>query len=465
MTQWRPALAAVLIALPLMSGSAGAAPSLAAVPRAHCGVGSHPETGMQGRVSAADVASGRAAKGYTCNATVVSHLDSGAGFKVIRYVDKAQHQCGYYDTTAIFPTDLVKNGATGQGVAVLDMSDPAHPKRVTTLVTPAMLSPHESLLLNEKRGLLAAGMGNPGTAPGFVDVYDVRANCLAPALKASTPMGVLGHESAFAPDGRTFYVTSAGGSTLAAIDLTDPSVPRLLTLTYGSQWHGARVSDDGRYLFVADMMLPGLDVFDVSSIQNRSAVPSFTLVSKMTWPSASIPQVPIPMTIKGHKYLLEIDEFAGYETDVLLDPGYHAEHPVGAARILDIQDVRKPKLVSNIRLEVNQPDARKGPAAQDPGAGPTELGGYAGHYCSIPREVDPGIVACSFLASGLRVFDVHDPQHPREVAYANLPTSAGSSAYSQAAWDIKRHQVWYSDSHSGLYVVQITNGVWPKELR
>ncbi|HZI36737.1 MAG TPA: hypothetical protein VFF24_00420 [Acidimicrobiia bacterium] len=35
--------------------------------------------------------------------------------------------------------------------------------------------------------------------------------------------------------------------------------------------------------------------------------------------------------------------------------------------------------------------------------------------------MDPGIVACSFIASGLRVFDIRDPQHPREIAYFNPP--------------------------------------------
>ena len=37
----------------------------------------------------------------------------------------------------------------------------------TTLVTPAMQSPHESLVLNEKRGLLVAVMGNPDRLSGL----------------------------------------------------------------------------------------------------------------------------------------------------------------------------------------------------------------------------------------------------------------------------------------------------------
>jgi hypothetical protein len=462
-TRWR-LLVVLLLALPVASPVSAAPAVPQPVPRAHCGPGSSPETGMQGRVPAADYTSGRAARGYTCNARVIGHLGTTAGFKVLQYVDRAGHQCGYYDTTRIFPTDLIANAPQGNGVRVLDMRDPAHPKPVTSLTTPAMLSPHESLLLNAKRGLLVADMGNPGAYPGFVDVYDVSANCLAPVLRSSAPLGVLGHESAFAPDGRTFYVTSGGGSVMTAVDLTNPVLPSVLAVTYGKQWHGARVSDDGKYLFTADMGLAGLSVYDVSSIQARTANPGFRLVSQLTWPSASIPQVPIPMTIRGRHYLLEVDEFAGYETDVLLQPGYHPEHPVGAARILDVENPLRPRLVSNIRLEVNQPSARSGPSRNDPGVGSTELGGYAGHYCSVPREVDPGIVACSFLASGERVFDVRDPRHPREVAYVNMPSSGGAAAYSQAAWDLKRHQLWYGDAASGLWVVQLTNGVWPATL-
>ena len=73
------------------------------------------------------------------------------------------------------------------GVYVLDMSDPAHPVHTDNLLTPAMQSPHESLSLNAKRGLLAADMGNPPFNPGFVDIYDVSQDCRHPVLKSSLP--------------------------------------------------------------------------------------------------------------------------------------------------------------------------------------------------------------------------------------------------------------------------------------
>ena len=50
--------------------------------------------------------------------------------------------------------------------------------------------------------------------------------------------------------------------------------------------------------------------------------------------------------------------------------------------------------------------------------------GYAAHYCSLSSEVDPTVVACSFITSGLRVFDISDLLHPKEIAYYVAPTPA-----------------------------------------
>ena len=467
----RVSVAVALLCSAHASASAARAhpvPPNVAVPRAHCGPGSHPEMGTQGRVPASDYTSGRAAKGYDCNAQLVGHYGTSPGFKVLRYSRTGGPGCAYIDAGSSDPQN-------GVGVHVLDMKDPAHPVNTDTLSTPAMASPHESLLLNQKRGLLVADMGNAVTGPGFVDVYDVSEDCRHPVLQASMPIGVMGHESAFAPDGKTFYVTSSAGSTMVAVDLTDPARPMPIAVTYGRLWHGARVSADGNYLYVADEGAPKpgavpdggvfdsrpyLDVYDVSSIQRRSDNAAFRLVGRVTWPNASIPQVPIPMTIRGHHYVLEVDEFAG--TQAQFSATYAPSFDVGAARIINVDNPKDPYVVSNIRLEVNQPKARLGSQQNDPGA-TNPLGGYAAHYCSVPREVDPGIVTCSFLLSGQRVFNVEDPVHPREVAYFNHPPSGGNSAMTQAAWDLKRHAIWFGDG-SGLWVVKLTNGVWPRGL-
>ena len=73
-----------------------------AAPRAQCGPGSKPEPGIQGRVPA-----GSAADGLWCNVQVVSHQGTSGGFKVLRYVDAAGHDCAFYDTALLFPLNAL----------------------------------------------------------------------------------------------------------------------------------------------------------------------------------------------------------------------------------------------------------------------------------------------------------------------------------------------------------------------
>lgn len=435
-----------------------------ATPRAACGPGSRPESGMQGRVSAEDVESGRAAEGFACNAEQIGQFGNSGGFRVHRYVDSGGNECAFYDSTPMFPTSVPKAGANLTGVYVLDMSDPTKPVKTDNLLTPAMQSPHESLSLNTKRGLLAANMGNAFTYPGVVDVYDVSADCRRPVLKSSLPLGMLGHEGEFSPDGTIYWSSSAGAGTLTAVDVTDPANPVRLWTSLDYRFHGLNISEDGTRLYGAALGSggpnDGMTILDVSQIHQRVPDPQARVISHTSWPNISIPQVPIPVTIGGDRYVVEIDEFAGGPI-----PSSEADADVGAARIIDIGDETDPKIVSEIRLEVNQP-ANRAAVMGDPGT-TNPVAGYAGHYCAVPQRDDPGIVACSFILSGLRIFDIRDPLQPREIAYFNPPGDFGSSAeqtsfaMSAPAFVPERGEVWYADGNTGFYALRLTNGVWP----
>jgi hypothetical protein len=451
---WRLLVVAALSASVLPAGGAGASAVPGPTPGTACGKGSLPEK-TQGRAPTSDVATGRFAKGYTCNVTEISHFGASGGYRVERYVDKAGHECAYWDSTLLFPTSIPDEKTEGLGVYVMDMSDPAHPVHTDTLVTPAMLSPHESLRLNQKRGLLVADMATPATEPGFVDVYDVTKDCRHPVLDASSPVGVLGHEGGFSPDGKTFWVESLYAHTIAAVDLTDPHVPTLLWLSYAYSPHGVSISNDGNTLYMAENPYSsgfnGLTVLDVSQVQKRVLNPQVPIISRLTWSNVSTPQNATPFVSRGHKYLLETDEF-GSGADI------------GAARIISIDNVRKPSVVSNIRLAVNQPAIQ--PSIQGDPGNDQPFQGYQGHYCSLPSRVDPTIIACSFIMSGLRVFDIADVRHPREIAYfnkpvvpgsvVNSPVRAGGFAMSAPAYDEKTGDIWFTDGNSGFYVIRLT---------
>lgn len=138
---------------------------------------------------------------------------------------------------------------------------------------------------------------------------------------------------------------------------------------------------------------------------------------------------------------------------------YSADENVGGVRIIDIGDEAHRRVISRIRLAVWERSARA-TQADDPGAS-SGTQGYAAHYCATPSRQDPGILACSAIASGLRVFDIRDPLHPREVAYANHPASTGGYAMSSLAFVTRRREVWYADGTTGFWVERPSAVAWP----
>jgi|GEM_PF-235407 len=467
-------LAAGLAFAPWGSPVTGQSSELPGVPRADCGPGSDPETAEQGRVPAADYDSGRADSPYTCNTELVGHHGATGGFKVHRYVDAQGQECAYYDSTLIFGLDLLVQSSTGVGVLVLDMTDPSEPVLTDQLMTPAMLSPHESLELNQARGLLAAVTGTAATYPGIVDVYDVSQDCTQPELKASAPVGFFGHESGFAPDGMTFYTASTALSSVVAVDLTDPSTPTPVAFLPVNS-HGIQISDDGTRAYMTPLDIGsgpipstgeldgGIAIYDISAIQDREPLARAELLSELSWPHSSIAQTAIPVVIDGDPYLVEIDEFVDFTE--FLSP---LDFAPGVGRIIDISDETAPEVVADIRLEVHDPALRPS-FADDPGA-TRPYQGYAGHYCAVPQRDEPEIVACSMIGSGLRVFDIRDPRAPKEIAYFNAPANPSSLilnfdgapfAMSAPAFVPERGEIWYSDTASGFWAVRLTNDVWP----
>jgi hypothetical protein len=432
-----------------------AEPPLLATPRAQCGPGSKPEPGIQGRVP-----EGSATNGLWCNATLVAHQGSTGGFRTWRYVDTHGRECAFYDTALLFPLNAFNPGGSSLGVAVLDMSDPSHPVQTDTLTELPMLSPHESVNLNAKRGLLAAVNGNPATYPGIVSIYDVHDDCRHPVLQSTSPVARLGHESGFSVDGKTFYATTTAFQGITAIDVTNPKTPHAIWQGNVTS-HGMSLSDDGNRAYIADPTGHNMLILDVSQIQARKPNPQAKEISRLTWAPYSIPQNAMPFTSGGHPYVLEFDEY----TESTLNPSGDPDG-VGAGRIVDIADESKPHVVSDLRLQVDQP-ADHHAAASDPG-GYGSPQGYAAHYCSMPTRVDPTLVACSFIASGLRVFDISDVNAPKEVAYFVAPTKAAfenrneasNFAMSQPSFVPERREVWFMDGVSGFYVLRLPESVW-----
>lgn len=386
-----------------------------AVPRASCAAADHPEPGIQGRVPLRDRTSGRSQQGYTCNLTLLGQF-RGEGSS---WVSQSYRDCAYVSTH--FP-----NTSEHPGVQVLDVSDVRHPKRVGTLTDPAMLGSWESLKVNNARGLLAAvSAPSPGgNGLGFFAVYDIATDCARPQLlgalsaaELALPTNGVGHEGNWAPDGMTYWSASANSGTVTAIDVTDPSTPAILYEGQTSRTnHGLSLNRDGTRLYIAKIGMGssgpmdgnGVQIFDVSEVQDRVPAPQISLVGEVTWDDGTLGQHAIPVTYDGQPFLIFVDEGGN-----------------GAARIIDIGDETRPQVVSKIKLQIHQPRYADLRAKDTAGSG---FFGYEGHYCGVDRLTDPRHLACGYFQSGVRVFDIRDRLHPREIAYFNPPAQLGHEA-------------------------------------
>src|SRR5256884_4212441 len=202
------AFAIATVALPglLLSASIASAQAISSdgfpgsIRKAICGTGDHTEGGLQGETSLQERMSGDSEPAYNCNLELVGQepQDTYQGAY-------SQDGPAYYDVCAYYGTD---RAATGQGIKVIDASDPAHPRVTAHLTdTPAALNPHETVATNANSRLLVAGQTD---GPNFA-VYDI-SDCRHPVLKSSVSLpGSDGHMGAFAQDGNTYYLTQNTG--------------------------------------------------------------------------------------------------------------------------------------------------------------------------------------------------------------------------------------------------------------
>ncbi|WP_067692487.1 LVIVD repeat-containing protein [Nocardia jejuensis] len=376
-----------------------------AVGRADCGPGSTPEPGLQGDVPAAERDSGRSRAGYGCNLTRVGGY-SGRGGGI---VSVGFDHCVYVGT--FFPGDLL---GPEQGVQVLDVADPANPVLTATLSEPAMLAgTWESLRVNETRKLLV-GAGAPVlTGAGLISVYDL-SDCAHPRLlnpgpgtNLALPVPITAHEGGFSPDGNTYWSSGVAPGLVSAVDLTDPSNPRVIWQNVpGLSMHGMGFSPDGNLMYLANN-LGGLMVLDISAVQRRDPNPVVRQLSDITWTDGWATQHNVPVTYDGVPYVFSVNEAGS-----------------GGVKVLDVADPADPRLVNTIKLEIDLPDNQDTALASAAGG---SLFAYDAHYCAADRPVNPTALACSWTSSGIRVFDVRDPASIREIAYFNPPARTGQN--------------------------------------
>jgi hypothetical protein len=462
------AVAAAAVPGLLLSASIASAEGLSSdgfptsVPKAICGPNDHTEHGLQGQTTVQERMSGDSETAYNCNLELVGEepQDTYQGAY-------SQDGPAWYDVCTYYGTD--RGFTTGQGIKVIDASDPAHPVVVTQLTdSPAALSPHETVATNAKSRLRVAGQTN---GPNFA-VYDI-SDCRHPVLKGTVDASSTSfhHMGAFAPDGKTYYASQNNqgiGGFVYPFDVSDPAHPKSLTpwqylgdgrphsLTLNSSTFLPNVPE-GTLAFVGqNTSFPyaaggdGLVIEDVSDYQNRVTPPQIGILGKYFSQLGGAESM-IQVKIKGHPYIVTTDE-AGAANGA---GGWQAAcgrgaSPFGYPQIVDVSDVMNPKVVSKIRLEVNDPDPIKcmallaGTPPDAPGTAPgTNLPAISGttnyseEACVPDNPEDTKMLACSFQNAQLRVFDVSDPIHPKEIAYWKSGAVRTKILPSSGSWDAR----------------------------
>jgi hypothetical protein len=400
---------------------------------------------------------------------------------------------------------------THMGSRALDITDMRNPTHTASLTTTSMLDPWESLKVNERRQLLAADNGQNGAGGPEVDIYDISDDCRYPQLLASLPVGtgtdgggvvtpIIGHEGSFAPDGLTYY---GGGRVVPnnyyAVDVSDPTQPKLMAawnvplVATGARTHGLSISDDGKrgYFVSIGSITPttladpsvaannGLVIYDLTDFQKRRPNPQAKAIGEVYWKDGATAQHTINVKIKGKPYVIFVDEggSGGTTSTAQFNAACAAGMaPFPMARIIDISNERKPKVITKIMHEVHDP-ANCGKVAPDIVG--LSIFTYGTHYCSVDNRKNATTLACGMFNSGIRVFDIRDPERPREIAYYNpagvTTPSKGSNHHLGDNWkpggpdwcsaqvhlDAEKGTLWTTCQDNGVLVLKFRKGVWP----
>lgn len=426
---------------------------------AECGPNDRPETGVPGNVPLADQISGRADEGYSCGLSLVgySSLEGRGGNANMAWAG----DCAYI---------------AGDGVAVVDVSDPQRPAHVRTLHGSGADATVETLhaVETKDRALLVTGRYGFAGATGFgedapIDVWDVR-DCADPKLITTFLLPWNAHNLTLSADGTRLWNTLP----LTAVDLTDPAKPVFLgnledelrtsgpfKLQYA---HEAWPSPDGTRLYVGGQM-GGEEELLIIDVEGWPARPA-RVVGGVPTPGHSIR----PATIDGRPFLVSSDESIVNLTAKGCVPELMT--PVGGAStpaLVDIADETNPAVRSRYRLPINEPEHCLDQVVAGSNA--------SVHYQDVDDPADTTFMMASMWNAGLRLVDVRNPDQPAEVAYFNPgrfqvgDPSGGSSVGAGLALQSPNSldQAWahsrYVPETGHIWLTTRSGGFWVLELQ
>ncbi len=265
----------------------------------------------------------------------------------------------------------------------------------------------------------------------------------------------------------------------------------------GGRPHGLSVSNDGNRAYAVSLYgLPfntpgevsnpnaplanGFYILDTSEVQARTPNAQMKVIASVAFKDGSIAQHTIPITVAGKQYLVMVDEggsagLADPQNAYIKAACTAGLSPFPMARIFDISDEKNPKPASKLMLETHDP---KNCSQVEPDVVGLSTFTYGSHYCSIDNRDNATVLACSYFNSGIRVFDIRNPERPKEIAYFNPPPASavpGSNhsirgqrrdagpdwCASRLDFDFDKKQLTTMCQNNGLLIMQFADGTWP----
>jgi len=226
------------------------------------------------------------------------------------------------------------------------------------------------------------------------------------------------HTLTLSPDGKLLFAINQSHprSDIRIIDVSDPAnmrqagiyLPRTSSRAFGFSHDLSLEERDGKLIGYYYQLAGGLHILDVSdpaNVQEAGALNWPRTLSHSGWPFAA----------NGKRYLAHMDE--GYDQGMT---------------VIDVTNVAEPSIVSTYKTR----------------------DGISIHNI---RVIDR-IAFISYYVDGLRIVDLHDPAHPREIGHYDTVPPAGETGIWEGAWGVHVDGglIYISDRSSGVYAFRFT---------
>jgi hypothetical protein len=134
------------------------------------------------------------------------------------------------------------------------------------------------------------------------------------------------------------------------------------------------------------------------------------------------------------------------------------------SRLIDISDERNPRVVATFKPDVNDPDNATRVMTE-------QINGGMLHYIGFDNRYKTRLVLYAGANQGIRVVDIRDPLHPREIGYYKAPnsqsTATGENDFTRPdpRYDPAACLIYTGWNQGGLRILELTDPAYNECMR